>query len=80
MGPGNAYPVVSAVKSGARVELIGVGSIAGWFIIRNPIYHDPCWIEAKDLQIDPRYDVSQLQIYNPPPTPGPTETPIPTPT
>ncbi len=79
-GPGKAYTVVSAVKSGTQVELMGVGSIAGWFIIRNPIYHDPCWIEATNLQMDPGYDVSQLKIYYPPPTPGPTETPVPTPT
>jgi uncharacterized protein YgiM (DUF1202 family) len=77
-GPGNAYPVVSSVKVGTSVELIGVGSISGWYIIRNPTYHDPCWIEAKNLKIDPNYNLSTLKIFNPPPTPGPTETPEPT--
>ncbi len=79
-GPGDAYPVVSSVKDGTRVELMGVGSIAGWYIIRNPRYNDPCWIEAKYLEIDPNFDLSSLRIYNPPPTPGPTETPVPVPT
>jgi hypothetical protein len=79
-GPGNAYPVVSSVKAGTAVELIGVGSVPGWFIIPNPKYHDPCWIEAKNVKIDPNYNLSTLRVYNPPPTPGPTETAVPTPT
>ena len=79
-GPGNAYPVVSSVKAGTSVTLMGVGSIAGWYIIQNPRYHDPCWIQANSLKIDPNYDLSALRIYNPPPTPGPTETPSPVPT
>ena len=77
-GPGNVYEVVSAIKTGTRVELMGRASIPGWFIVRNPIYRDPCWIQATNLQIDPSYDLSVLKIYNPPPTPGPTETPVPT--
>ena len=79
-GPGNVYPVVSSVKVGVSVELMGVGSIAGWYIIKNPTYHDPCWIEGKNLKIDPNYNLSTLKIYNPPPTPGPTETLVPPPT
>jgi uncharacterized protein YgiM (DUF1202 family) len=79
-GPGNAYPVVSSVKVGTSVELMGVGSIAGWYIIKNPTYHDPCWIEGKNLKIDPNFNLSTLKIYNPPPTPGPTETEVPPPT
>ena len=81
-GPGAQYEVVSALKGGERVELIGQGSIAGWWIVNNPIYHDPCWAQAKDLQIEPGYDTSALKIYYPPPTPTstPVDTPTPTPT
>jgi uncharacterized protein YgiM (DUF1202 family) len=77
-GPGNVYEVVSSVKTGTKVELIGVGSVPGWYIITNPIYHDPCWIAAANLQIDPNYNLSALRIYNPPstPTPTPSNTPI----
>jgi uncharacterized protein YgiM (DUF1202 family) len=80
-GPGNNYEVVSSVKTGTVVEIIGRGSIAGWFIITNPIYHDPCWIASVNLQIDPGFNVSGLRVYNPPssPTPRPTRTPVPTP-
>lgn len=77
-GPGTAYVVISSVPSGARVEILGVGSLAGWYVIQNPIYHDRCWIEAKNLQIDPALDLSKLKIFNPPPTPGPKATAVPT--
>jgi len=77
-GPGPIYPVVSSVKEGAQVNILGVGSITGWFVIENPTYHDRCWLEESNLQIDPNLNVAGLKVYNPPPTPGPKETPIPT--
>ena len=82
VGPGAQYDVVSALKEGERVELLGQGSISDWWIVRNPIYRDPCWVQAKDIQIEPGYDVSGLQIYYPPPTPTltPSLTPTATPT
>ena len=79
-GPGNAYEVVSSVKAGVEVQVLGVGSNVGWFVIKNPTYGDRCWIEAKNLKLDPNFSTAGLQVYNPPPTPGPTETPVPTPT
>jgi hypothetical protein len=78
-GPGGAYPVVSSVKVGTVVVLLGVGSIPGWLIIENPIYHDRCWIEVKNLQIDPNLNLAALTVFNPPPTPGPTPEPTSTP-
>ena len=79
-GPGPAYAVVSSVKPGTVVEILGVGSKIGWFVIQNPTYHDRCWIEAKNLKLDPYFSVAGMQVFNPPPTPGPKETPVPTPT
>lgn len=81
-GPGAQYEVVSALKVDERVELIGQGSLSGWWIVDNPIYHDPCWVQAKDLYIEPGYVLSGLEIYYPPPTPTftPVDTPTPTPT
>lgn len=79
-GPGTQYEVVSALKKGERVELIGQGSIAGWWIVNNPIYHDPCWAQAEYLQLEPGYNPYILPIYTPPPTPTPTPTNTPTPT
>jgi hypothetical protein len=79
-GPGAQYDVVSALKKDERVELIGQGSLAGWWIVNNPIYHDPCWAQAKDLLIEPGYNTATLQTYYPPPTPTftPTDTATPT--
>lgn len=77
MGPGTKFEVVSSLKQGENVEVIGRGSIDGWLIVRNPTYHDPCWVQASDLQVDASFDVNALQIYYPPPTP--TRTPRPTP-
>ena len=79
-GPGDPYEVVSALKTGERVELIGEGSIAGWWIVDNPIYHDPCWAQAVYIQIEPGYNTASLPIYTPPPSPTPTPSDTPTPT
>jgi hypothetical protein len=77
-GPGALYEVVSAVRTGTRVELLGRGSIGSWWIIDNPIYHDPCWVQGDVLEFDSGYNLSGLPIYNPPPTPTFTPTPKPT--
>lgn len=79
-GPGTAYDVVSAVKNGQRVELLGRGSIGAWWIIDNPIYHDPCWVNADVLQFDTGYNLSGIKIYTPMPTRTPTPTNTATPT
>lgn len=79
-GPGAKYEVVSALKEGESVELIGRASIAGWWIVDNPIYHDPCWAQAEYLQVDPAFNPLTLPVYTPPPTPTPTPTDTPKPT
>ena len=78
VGPGNQYEVVSAIRAGTSVELLGRGTVAGWYIVRNPIYRDPCWILASSLQIDPSIDISGLPYFSPPATPSPTPTNTPT--
>ncbi|MGE5249638.1 MAG: hypothetical protein ACM3QS_05435 [Bacteroidota bacterium] len=77
-GPGPVYEVVSAVKKGERVTLLGRGSTGAWWVIDNPIYHDPCWVVSDALQFDPGFNLSGLKVFNPPPTPTPTYTPVPT--
>lgn len=71
-GPGPTYEVISALKQGTAVSLLGRGVISGWFVIRNPIYGDPCWVQANYLQIPASVNVSVLPLYNPPWTPTPT--------
>ncbi len=79
-GPGNQYEVVSAIRSGTRPELLGRATIPGWYIVRNPIYHDPCWIPAANVEISPSTDLSALPYFSPPATPTPTPTDTATPT
>ena len=74
-GPGPKYEVVSALNQNGRVKLLGRGSISGWFVVDNPIYHDPCWVAEGDLQIDAGTDLTNLKIFNPPPTVTPTKPP-----
>lgn len=78
-GPGKAYNVISSIKPGTEVELLGIASVPGWFIVLNPTYHNRCWIDAASLRLAPGFNTSNLQIFNPPPTPGPRETATPTP-
>ena len=78
LGPGNVYEVSSAIQKGTRVELLGRGDISGWWVVRNPKYHDPCWLQYQYLQIDPGVNVSALPIFYTPSTPTPTPTPVPT--
>jgi uncharacterized protein YgiM (DUF1202 family) len=72
LGPGAAYEVSSSIQSGTRVDLLGRGDINGWLVIRNPRYHDPCWIQVGYLQVDTNVNVAALPIYYTPPTPTPT--------
>src|SRR5687767_4469293 len=74
-GPGPKYLTVSALKVNERVKLLGRGSISGWYIVENPIYHDPCWVQESELQIEPGTDLASLRIFNPPPTPTYTKPP-----
>lgn len=78
-GPGKVYNVVSSIKPGTRVQLLGVGSVAGWLVVENPVYHDRCWIQSSSVQLDPGVNIGVLQVFNPPPTPGPKVTATPTP-
>lgn len=80
LGPGKVYEVSSTIQKGTRVELLGRGDISGWWIVRNPKYHDPCWMPDKYLQIDSGVNVSALPIFHTPSTPIPTPTLVPTPT
>lgn len=79
-GPGPVYEVISSLKQDIRVKLTGKGSIPGWYLVENPIYHVPCWVQDDYLQIDPNTDLAALPIFTPPPTPTPSPTQTRTPT
>jgi len=57
-GPGPSYPLISNISDTKKVELIGIGSVSGWYVIKNPYFNSPCWIEAEDLKIFSDIDLS----------------------
>ena len=67
-GPGPAYRMESSIKEGEIVELLAVGTVPGWYIIRNPYFQQPCWIQAENLNLDPAFDPSQFPMVTPLPT------------
>ncbi len=67
-GPGPAYRMESSIKEGEPVELLAVGTVPGWYIIRNPYFHQPCWIQAENLSLDPSFDPSPFPLVTPLPT------------
>jgi len=67
-GPGPAYRMESSIKEGEVVELLAVGTVPGWYIIRNPYFQQPCWIQAENLSLDPAFDPSPFPLVTPLPT------------
>lgn len=67
-GPGRAYRLESNIKAGEVVELLAVGTVPGWYIIRNPYFNQPCWIQAENLSLDPAFDPSPFPLMTPLPT------------
>ena len=75
-GPGPAYNLESNIKHGETVELLAVGTVPGWYIIRNPYFHQPCWIQAENLDLGPNFHAGEFPLMTPWPTRVvPTETP-----
>jgi hypothetical protein len=66
------YELISSIQAGTRVQLLGRGIVDGWWIVKNPRYGDPCWIEMQYVQIDPGYDLSTLKTFAVPATPTAT--------
>jgi hypothetical protein len=66
------YELVSSIPAGTRVQLLGKGIVDGWWIVRNPRYNDPCWIQQQYVQIDPAFDLSTLKTFAVPLTPTAT--------
>jgi hypothetical protein len=72
-GPGSIYEVVSALKKDARVDLLGRSTDGAYWVVDNPIYHDPCWVNNDNLLLDSGIQITTLKVFTPPPT----YTPIP---
>jgi len=66
------YELISSIQAGTRVQLLGRGIVDGWWVIKNPRYNDPCWIQMQYVQIDLGYDLSTLKTFALPATPTAT--------
>jgi hypothetical protein len=70
-GPGDTYTLISNIELNARgrknVIILGMGSVPGWVVIRNPYFNNPCWVPLEAMEIDPRTNLSAFPVM----TPGP---------
>ena len=64
-GPGPAYSLTSNITDTKKVELVGIGSVSGWYLIKNPYFGSICWVSADHLQFDPTSDFSNLPVMTP---------------
>jgi hypothetical protein len=64
-GPGSPNALDSNINKGKAVDLLGLGNAGGWYVIRNPYFHRPCWMLASDLKIFPGTDLSVLPVMTP---------------
>ena len=68
-GPGPSYTLETHLHKGKGVQLLGVGCVPGWYIIRDPYFHRPCWISENDLKVFPGTDLSTFPVMTPGGTP-----------
>ena len=59
-GPGTQYGLVSNITVTELVEVVGISSVKGWYVIRNPIYGSLCWVPEDTLEFGAGFDVSSL--------------------
>ncbi len=64
-GPGESYGLESYISATKKVELLGIGSVPGWYVIMNPYFHQACWVAAADVQLDPAMDISVFPTITP---------------
>jgi len=61
--PGGA--LTSNISDTKRVDLLGIGSVPGWYVIRNPYFYTPCWIRAENLRLESDFDLSAYPTMTP---------------
>ena len=64
-GPGPNYTLESYISDTKKVELLGIGSVQGWYVIMNPYFHQACWIAVENVHIDTDMDLTQFPTITP---------------
>ena len=72
-GPGPQWGLISFLKRGERIDVIGRGFQPGWLVASHPtVAGYNCWIDEDDISLaDPNAELSMIQSPDPP-TPTPT--------
>jgi hypothetical protein len=63
--PELGYKLDSNISAFKKVEMLGTGSIPGWYVILNPYFHAPCWIKAEDLKMYSDIELSTYPLMTP---------------
>lgn len=66
-GPGPEYQHVTNITEKRKVDIIGIGSVDGWYVIRDPYFYNICWIQMAHVNVDPNMDLSWLPVMTPQP-------------
>lgn len=52
VGPGESYGVVSTITKDQQVQLLGMGQGGDYYVITNPRYLVPCWVQTSSIKFD----------------------------
>ncbi len=55
--------IVSSLNKGTRVKLIARSDDGNWWLVENPVYRSPCWVQVGDLQLDPGMNVKDVPVF-----------------
>lgn len=61
-GPGTNRTLVTNIVVTEQVEVVGISSVPGWYVIRNPIYGSLCWVPQDALELAPDFDLTSLEV------------------
>jgi hypothetical protein len=64
-GPGAPNILETHINHGKAVDLLGIGNTQGWYVIRDPYFHRPCWILGTDLKFFQEPDSTQYPVMTP---------------
>jgi hypothetical protein len=64
-GPGAPYGLDSNITDTKEVEVVGIGSVPGWYVIINPYFYTQCWIAAENLVLDPNFNAAAFPTITP---------------
>jgi hypothetical protein len=74
-GPDESYTFISNIDPSIRrsgkqvVEILGIGNVPGWVVIRNPYFNNPCWVREEHMEIGPHIILPDYPVMTPGPKP-----------